>query len=114
MGSQHTAEASRTLTEDLERQRLEHRAARMRLVIRELRLRADSHEDRHGAVPVPLRHAIAGFAIEMAKIERRLDETAGRAPAKPQRRAPAGGSGSTRVPWAGKWIDSCSSSHLTR
>ena len=94
-----------TRAQDLERRRIEERAARMRLVIRELRLRADIHEARHGAVPAPLRHAIAGFAVEMAALERRLDGTAGRRPPKPRRRAPDGGLDSTRVPRAGKWMD---------
>jgi hypothetical protein len=80
MRSEVTTGGNPTLAQDLERRRLERRVARMRLVMRELRVRARFHEQRHGVVPPPLRHAIAGFAVELRALERRLEELPGSMP----------------------------------
>jgi hypothetical protein len=84
IGPPPTTDGSPTVAEELERRRLERRVARMRLVVRELRVRARFHEQRHGAVPPPLRHAIAGFAGELRALERRLEELSGNVP-RPRR-----------------------------
>jgi hypothetical protein len=63
-----------TLAADLERRRIEQRATRIDAVVRELRLRARFHRERHGQVPAPLRHAIAGFLLELRALDRRLGE----------------------------------------
>jgi hypothetical protein len=54
-----------TLAADLERRRMELRAARMDAVVRELRLRARFDPERHDRLPPPLRHTIAGFVSEV-------------------------------------------------
>jgi hypothetical protein len=74
--------AERPLTEgslgsELERDRLERRAARVRLVIRALRERADARY--YGATPRPLRAAIEDFGRELAELERRLGRAGRRA-----------------------------------
>jgi uncharacterized membrane protein YccC len=69
--------AAATPAADLERRRLAQRAVRMESVIRELRLRARFHEERLGRVPPPLRHAIAGFVLELRSLDRRLGELSG-------------------------------------
>jgi hypothetical protein len=76
--------SSPTLAADLERQRLEQRAARMRAVVRELRIRAGYHLNRHGEVPRPLRHAIGGFVVELRAIDRRIGELADRPTTSPR------------------------------
>lgn len=63
--------ASRTLGHQLERDRLEQRAARVRQVIHALRERADAR-DHAGGAPRPLRAAIEDFGRELAELERRL------------------------------------------
>lgn len=73
----HTASATtsrhvpRTLGSQLERDRLEQRAARVRQVIRALRDRAAAR-DTIGGAPRPLRAAIEDFGRELADLERRL------------------------------------------
>ena len=76
MQRERQPESPITLAADLERQRLRQRAARMDAVVRELRTRARFHQERHGDVPPPLRHAIAGFVLEARTLERRLAELA--------------------------------------
>jgi len=61
----------RTLGSQLERDRLERRAARVRQVIRALRERAAAR-DTAGGAPRPLRAAIDDFGRELAELERRL------------------------------------------
>ena len=63
-----------TLAAELERRRIEQRAAHMDAVVRELRLRARFHRERYGQVPPPLRHAIAGFVLERRALDQRLGE----------------------------------------
>jgi hypothetical protein len=78
MGAVHESFAisrRRTLPEGslgstLERDRLERRAARVRLVIGALRDRADARY--YGATPRPLGAAIEDFGRELAELERRL------------------------------------------
>lgn len=65
------ATASRTLRDQLERDRLEQRAARVRQVIHALRERAEAR-DTAGGAPRPLRAAIEDFGRELAQLERRL------------------------------------------
>jgi hypothetical protein len=77
-----------TLAADLDRRRIEQRAARIDAVVRELRLRARFHRERHGHVPPPLRHAIAGFVLELRALDRRLGELAP-GPHAPRARRPA-------------------------
>ena len=60
---------SPSLGTQLERDRLEQRAARVKQVIRALRERADV---RHGDPPRPLLAAIEGFGRELTDIERQL------------------------------------------
>jgi len=61
----------RSLGHQLERDRLEQRAARVRRVIHALRERAAAR-DTAGGAPRPLRAAIDDFAHELAELERRL------------------------------------------
>ena len=67
--SRHTQ--ARTLAHQLERDRLEQRAVRVRQVIRALRERAAAR-DAAGSVPRPLRAAIEDFGRELSELERRL------------------------------------------
>jgi hypothetical protein len=60
-----------TLGAQLERDRLARRAARLDLVVTELRAHARSYGDRP-AVPRPLRHSLADFQRELDHIRRRL------------------------------------------
>ena len=79
-----------TLASDLDRRRIEQRAARVDAVVRELRLRAGFHRERHGHVPPPLRHAIAGFVVELRVLDRRLGQLAPGPDAARARRPAAG------------------------
>lgn len=63
--------SSRSLGSQLERDRLERRAARVRQVIQALRERAAAR-DTLGGAPRPLRAAIDDFGRELAELERRL------------------------------------------
>ena len=63
--------AARSLGHQLERDRLEQRAARVRKVIHALRERAAAR-DTVGGAPRPLRAAIDDFGRELAELERRL------------------------------------------
>lgn len=69
----HTASQipTRSLGSQLERDRLERRAARVRQVIHALRERAAAR-DTVGGAPRPLRAAIEDFGRELAELERRL------------------------------------------
>jgi len=71
---------ARTLGTQLERDRLEQRAVRVRQVLHALRERADAR-DTAGGAPRPLRAAIEDFGRELAELERRLrhDGSAGAA-----------------------------------
>jgi len=69
--SRAAAHASRSLGSQLERDRLERRAARVRQVIHALRERAAAR-DTVGGAPRPLRAAIEDFGRELAELERRL------------------------------------------
>jgi hypothetical protein len=62
---------ARPLGQQLERDRLEQRATRVRQVIHALRERADAR-DSTGEAPRPLRAAIEDFGRELAELERRL------------------------------------------
>jgi hypothetical protein len=62
---------ARTLGRQLERDRLEQRAARVRQVIHALRERAEAR-DTAGGAPRPLRAAIEDFGRELTELERRL------------------------------------------
>ena len=64
----------RSLANELERDRLEQRVTRVRLVIGALRERADARE---GAAPRPLRAAIEDFGRELAELERQLRRVRG-------------------------------------
>jgi hypothetical protein len=66
----------RTLGRQLERDRLEQRAVRVRQVIHALRERAEARGTSGGA-PRPLRAAIEDFGRELAELERRLRHHAG-------------------------------------
>jgi hypothetical protein len=68
--------SARTLGRQLERDRLEQRAMRVRQVIHALRERADAR-DTAGGAPRPLRAAIEDFGRELNELERRLHHTAG-------------------------------------
>ena len=61
----------RTLAEDLERRRLQHRATRLDHVLHALRDRA-LHRSGDGHVPLPLREAIHGFERELDGVRARL------------------------------------------
>lgn len=76
-----SAARPRTLGSQLERDRLEQRANRVRQVIHALRERAEAR-DTAGGAPRPLRAAIEDFGRELAELERRL-----------RHHAPAGGPG---------------------
>ncbi len=65
--------AARSLAHQLERDRLEQRAVRVRQVIRALRERAAARDGLGGA-PRPLRAAIDDFGHELAELERRLHQ----------------------------------------
>ena len=65
----------RSLGSELERDRLEKRARRVRQVIDALRERADARE---GGAPRPLTAAIEDFGRELADLERRLRHAGGR------------------------------------
>ena len=67
------AAAPRSIGIDLERQRLEHRARRIKLAIAALRRIADAHAP-NGPAPAPLQQAIAGFSAEHARVDRHLAE----------------------------------------
>jgi hypothetical protein len=62
---------ARSLAHQLERDRIEQRAARVRKVIHALRERAEAR-DTVGGAPRPLRAAIEDFGHELAELERRL------------------------------------------
>lgn len=68
--------SARTLGRQLERDRLEQRAVRVRQVIHALRERAEAR-DTAGGAPRPLRAAIEDFGRELAELEQRLRHTAG-------------------------------------
>jgi hypothetical protein len=71
-GSPTVARApARSLAHQLERDRIERRAVRVRQVIHALRERADAR-DNVGGAPRPLRAAIEDFGRELAELERRL------------------------------------------
>jgi hypothetical protein len=61
-----------SLGSDLERHRLEQRAARVRQVIGALRERAAAREAGQGKAPRPLTAAIEDFGRELAQLERQL------------------------------------------
>jgi hypothetical protein len=65
------AAAARSLGSQLERDRLEQRAVRVRQVIHALRERAAAR-DTDGGAPRPLRAAIEDFGRELAELERRM------------------------------------------
>lgn len=71
----HTATPARSLGRQLERDRLEQRARRVRQVIRALRERAEAR-DTAGGTPRPLRAAIEDFGRELAELEHRLRHSA--------------------------------------
>jgi hypothetical protein len=79
--SSSSRRSARSLGHQLERDRLERRAARVRQVIHALRERAAAR-DTVGGAPRPLRAAIEDFGRELAELERRL-----------RHHAPASGSG---------------------
>jgi hypothetical protein len=60
---------SLSLGAELERQRLAHRAARIRSALSAMHRLADG---RGGEVPPPLRHGMADFVRELARVEQRL------------------------------------------
>lgn len=67
---------ARSLGRQLERDRLEQRAMRVRQVIHALRERAEAR-DTAGGAPRPLRAAIEDFGRELAELEQRLHDPAG-------------------------------------
>lgn len=67
----HPARDARTLGHQLERDRLERRAVRVRQVLHALRERA-AVRDGEGATPRPLVAAIEDFGRELHELERRL------------------------------------------
>ncbi len=69
------ATSARTLGRQLERDRLEQRAVRVRQVIHALRERAEAR-DTTGGAPRPLRAAIEDFGRELNELERRLRHAA--------------------------------------
>lgn len=73
MGQVFLPHTTRTgsLGAELERQRLAHRAARIRKTLSAMHRLAD---DRRGDVPAPLRHGMADFVRELARVERRLKD----------------------------------------
>jgi len=74
--------AATTLAADLEIQRLRARATQLEAIVRELRSRARFYEAREGRAPVPLRHAIAGFVLDLRALDRRLAELTGEGTAR--------------------------------
>lgn len=68
-GQQRRGRSRHSLGSQLERDRLERRAVRVRQVIDALRERASARE---GAAPRPLTMAIEDFGRELADLERRL------------------------------------------
>ena len=66
---------NRSLGRQLERDRLEQRALRVRQVIQALRER-EAARDTAGGAPRPLRAAIEDFGRELAELERRLRQQA--------------------------------------
>ncbi|HKG03436.1 MAG TPA: hypothetical protein VKB03_09655 [Conexibacter sp.] len=69
--STRSTTTARSLAHQLERDRIEQRAARVRQVIHALRERAEAR-DTAGGAPRPLRAAIEDFGHELAELERRL------------------------------------------
>ena len=69
--STRSTTTARSLAHQLERDRIEQRAARVRKVIHALRERAEAR-DTAGGAPRPLRAAIEDFGHELAELERRL------------------------------------------
>jgi hypothetical protein len=67
---------TRSLGEDLERDRLEHRVTRVTVAIAALRERASEHRPGLGAPPRHLRHAIADFEAQIELMNARLRELA--------------------------------------
>ena len=70
-----------TLGSELARLRMEHRARRLELVVRELRRRVEDHAQRGGSVPVPLQEALTEFAGELSEVRRKIAESPARASA---------------------------------
>lgn len=71
-----TGDSSRALGRQLERDRLEQRARRVRAVLAALRERAAAR-DTAGGAPRPLRAAIDDFGRELAELEGRLRQPPG-------------------------------------
>jgi hypothetical protein len=71
-----------------ERQLLEQRARKMKLVTRALRERARQRHSVGAGPPAPLLEAIAGFDRELANIRRRLDQLRGPWPVRHGDRQP--------------------------
>jgi hypothetical protein len=69
--STRSTTTARSLAHQLERDRIEQRAARVRKVIHALRERAAAR-DTVGGAPRPLRAAIEDFGHELAELEKRL------------------------------------------
>jgi hypothetical protein len=71
-----TPSSAPSLSHQLERDRIEQRATRVRQVLHALRERAGAREgtagDRAVGAPAPLRAAIEDFGRELAELERRL------------------------------------------
>jgi hypothetical protein len=67
---------TRSLGEDLERDRLERRVTRVTVAIAALRERASEHRSGLGAPPRHLRHAIADFEAQIELMNARLRELA--------------------------------------
>jgi hypothetical protein len=61
---------------ELERQRLEHRARRLRLVVETLRARTSASVDE--SVPPALHHALTDFSNELGHVRALLDGRRGR------------------------------------
>jgi hypothetical protein len=59
-----------TIGEHLELERLRHHERRLRLTIRELRVRARSHSD--GSVPEGLRKSLQEFELQLRAVRSRL------------------------------------------
>jgi hypothetical protein len=65
-----------TLRAQLERDRLEDRAARLDRVVTALRARARAYDD--ATVPAPLSHSLTDFERELGAVRERLDAAAAR------------------------------------
>jgi hypothetical protein len=65
---------TKTIALELERDRLQHRLERLRVVVAALHDRAVYRQAVSGATPVPLRQVIEGFETETAAVCRRLNE----------------------------------------